>query len=228
MGRWTRGWKHNVAAGAEWKHNLAIRMRAQDDDMPATSWLFSGGVSPAPFCATTVDTLHPHLTGGAVGRDDYRAKPGACPCRGGKDMGEVTRWGRVIALANQKGGVAKTTTALNLGAALAERGRRVLVVDLDQQGSLTMSAGLEPDELDETIYTVLSATPTRRRSALGRCPRRSPTETDGWTLRQPTSNWPPWTWSSRAPTAASTSCARAGPCAGRTTTSCWTARPRWV
>lgn len=65
--------------------------------------------------------------------------------------------GRVIALANQKGGVAKTTTTLNLGAALAERGRRVLVVDLDQQGSLTMSAGLEPDELDETIYTVLSS-----------------------------------------------------------------------
>lgn len=65
--------------------------------------------------------------------------------------------GRVIAVANQKGGVAKTTTTYNLGAALAERGRRVLIVDLDQQGSLTMSAGLDPDALDDTIYNVLSS-----------------------------------------------------------------------
>lgn len=64
---------------------------------------------------------------------------------------------RTIAIANQKGGVGKTTTALNLGAALAERGRRVLTVDLDQQGSLTMSAGLDPEALDETIYCVLSS-----------------------------------------------------------------------
>jgi len=64
---------------------------------------------------------------------------------------------RVISIANQKGGVAKTTTTLNLGAALAERGRRVLIIDLDQQGSLTMSAGLDPDALDQTVYTVLSS-----------------------------------------------------------------------
>ena len=63
----------------------------------------------------------------------------------------------VVAVANQKGGVGKTTTALNLGAALAELGRRVLLVDLDQQGSLTISAGLDPEELSATIYTVLSS-----------------------------------------------------------------------
>ncbi len=64
---------------------------------------------------------------------------------------------RVLAIANQKGGVGKTTTALNLGAALVERSRNVLLIDLDQQGSLTISAGLNPDELNETIYTVLSS-----------------------------------------------------------------------
>lgn len=64
--------------------------------------------------------------------------------------------GKVIAIANQKGGVGKTTTTFNLGAALEERGRSVLVVDLDQQGSLSMSSGLEPDELEQTVYNVLS------------------------------------------------------------------------
>lgn len=64
---------------------------------------------------------------------------------------------RVIAIANQKGGVGKTTTALNLGSALAERGRSVLLVDLDQQGSLTISAGLDPEGMNETVYTVLSS-----------------------------------------------------------------------
>lgn len=63
--------------------------------------------------------------------------------------------GQVIALANQKGGVAKTTTTLNLGVALAERGQRVLVVDLDPQGNLTMSQGLDPDDLDRSMFDVL-------------------------------------------------------------------------
>ncbi len=64
---------------------------------------------------------------------------------------------RVIAISNQKGGVSKTTTTMNLGAALAERGKRVLIVDLDQQGSLTHSAGYDPEELEETLYDVLSS-----------------------------------------------------------------------
>ena len=63
---------------------------------------------------------------------------------------------RVIAVANQKGGVAKTTTVAALGAAWAERGRKVLVADLDPQGSLTYSVGFEPDEVEPTIHDVLA------------------------------------------------------------------------
>lgn len=62
---------------------------------------------------------------------------------------------RIIALANQKGGVGKTTTALNLGAALADRGRRVLLVDLDPQSNLTSCLGIKQDELEATSYQVL-------------------------------------------------------------------------
>jgi len=62
---------------------------------------------------------------------------------------------RVIALANQKGGVAKTTTTLNLAVALKEKGMNVLCVDLDPQGNLTMSQGLNPDEIDRSMYDVL-------------------------------------------------------------------------
>jgi chromosome partitioning protein len=62
---------------------------------------------------------------------------------------------RVIALANQKGGVAKTTTTLNLGVALRELGNRVLLVDLDPQGNLTMSQGMNPDVIEKSMFDVL-------------------------------------------------------------------------
>jgi chromosome partitioning protein len=62
---------------------------------------------------------------------------------------------RVIVLANQKGGVAKTTTTLNLGVALREMGNRVLLVDLDPQGNLTMSQGLNPDVIERSMFDVL-------------------------------------------------------------------------
>jgi chromosome partitioning protein len=62
---------------------------------------------------------------------------------------------KIIAFANQKGGVAKTTTTLNLGVALREMGNRVLVVDLDPQGNLTMSQGMNPDAIERSMFDVL-------------------------------------------------------------------------
>src|SRR5436190_22669269 len=62
---------------------------------------------------------------------------------------------QVIAFTNQKGGVAKTTTTLNLAAAFGEKGHRVLCIDLDPQGNLTMSQGIDPDTLEVSMYDVL-------------------------------------------------------------------------
>jgi chromosome partitioning protein len=67
----------------------------------------------------------------------------------------VNRQAKVIAFANQKGGVAKTTTTLNLAAAFGEEGHRVLCVDMDPQGNLTMSQGINPDTLDQSMFDVL-------------------------------------------------------------------------
>ena len=61
----------------------------------------------------------------------------------------------MISFANQKGGVAKTTTTLNLAVAFAESGHRVLCIDLDPQGNLTMSQGIDPDKVEKSIYDVL-------------------------------------------------------------------------
>lgn len=62
---------------------------------------------------------------------------------------------RVIAMVNQKGGVGKTTSTINLGAALAELGRKVLMVDFDPQGALSAGFGVNPHELETTVYTVM-------------------------------------------------------------------------
>lgn len=72
----------------------------------------------------------------------------------------MTRVTRMLAIANQKGGVAKTTTVISLGAAFTEQGLRVLVVDLDAQSSLTFSLGVDPDDVEAGVHDLLTGEAT--------------------------------------------------------------------
>ena len=65
--------------------------------------------------------------------------------------------GRTIVVANQKGGVGKTTTSINLSASLASLGKNVLVIDMDPQGNTTSGLGVEKDEVENTVYELLLA-----------------------------------------------------------------------
>jgi chromosome partitioning protein len=73
---------------------------------------------------------------------------------------------RIIALCNQKGGVGKTTSTINLGAALADYGRRVLVVDFDPQGAASVGLGVNPNDLEQTVYTLLMERETKLSDAV--------------------------------------------------------------
>ena len=63
--------------------------------------------------------------------------------------------GRVIAIANQKGGVGKTTTAINLSACLAEKNKKILTIDIDPQGNTTSGLGVDKDDLENTVYELM-------------------------------------------------------------------------
>lgn len=72
--------------------------------------------------------------------------------------------GRIIAIANQKGGVGKTTTAINLASCLAETGKKVLAIDLDPQGNMTSGLGVDKSELENTVYELILSECTIRES----------------------------------------------------------------
>jgi chromosome partitioning protein len=83
--------------------------------------------------------------------------PTGRPLPGWPDPEPLTEHGpaRIVAICNQKGGVGKTTTTINLGAALAEQGRRCLLVDFDPQGALSVGLGIQPHDIDSTVYNLL-------------------------------------------------------------------------
>ena len=104
--------------------------------------------SPALFEAAADVVPEPGPVLGATGRPWPDLPEPAPPAQG-------QRRALIVAMCNQKGGVGKTTTTINLGAALAETGRRVLLVDFDPQGSLSVGLGINPHTLDTSIYNLL-------------------------------------------------------------------------
>jgi chromosome partitioning protein len=112
--------------------------------------------------STTADRLAPHTKDAAgsvasAGHDRPILGPTGRPVRTFPTPPPLHEHGpaRILSLCNQKGGVGKTTTTINLGAALAGVGRRVLLVDFDPQGALSVGLGVNPGQLDRTVYSLL-------------------------------------------------------------------------
>jgi len=145
---------------------------AGDPPPPAVAKASSGAVPPAaPPAGDTAEEDSPAATADssptpatqiveAEGPARLKARDLIAPSRHEDEGEEVEPEGpvkhaEVIAFANQKGGVAKTTTTLNLAVAFAESGHKVLCIDLDPQGNLTMSQGIDPDKVEKSLYDVL-------------------------------------------------------------------------
>src|SRR3954451_23566867 len=116
--------------------------------------------SPENGAIVTDQTLHAHDVDSGEGLDGLAAGglgPTGRPMPNFPIPAPLSSHGpaRIIAMCNQKGGVGKTTSTINLGASLAEYGRRVLLLDFDPQGALSVGLGINPHELDKTIYNLL-------------------------------------------------------------------------
>ena len=139
------------------------RSRSSAASFSRRSWLRETSTRSCPDAASWWAKERPMPEVGpvtrAVGRDMPSSIPGRTtpPQHGSGMMGLVPATKtRVLAVANQKGGVAKTTTVASLGAALAELGQRVLLVDLDPQACLTFSLGIDPEDLELSVHHVLT------------------------------------------------------------------------
>jgi chromosome partitioning protein len=108
--------------------------------------------APSPEAATPAPAVDAPT---ARSRPAARPKPGPSLPAPGPATGRSPAMGRIVAVVNQKGGVGKTTSTINLGAALAEEGARVLLVDFDPQGALSVGLGLNPHAMDTTVYNLL-------------------------------------------------------------------------
>ena len=118
--------------------------------------------SSTPPAVAVKQAERPKVEESAVEEDEGRMKAADLIAPSRLDVGKSeveadvpTKHADVIAFANQKGGVAKTTTTLNLAVAFAESGYRVLCIDMDPQGNLTMSQGIDPDKVEKSLYNVL-------------------------------------------------------------------------
>ena len=126
---------------------------------PARSAVPAGPAKTSPSERRDADPkrVDPNGQAGAAAEEPPKLGPTGRPYREIPDPPELDRHGpaRIMAMCNQKGGVGKTTSTINLGAALAECGRRVLLVDFDPQGALSVGLGIQPHELDSTVYNVI-------------------------------------------------------------------------
>jgi len=127
--------------------------------------------SAVPTGSAAADPSEPeHADSKRAQEDKDRIGPTGRPYREIPDPPALDRHGpaKIMAMCNQKGGVGKTTSTINLGAALAECGRRVLLVDFDPQGALSVGLGIQPHELDTTVYNVIMERSVEVSSALRR------------------------------------------------------------
>src|SRR5512144_789651 len=131
------------------------RMRPEDLVMPTPEKKASGEAEEAESQSTDAATAAESNSEGAQPPASTAATMTGAGSSKQPDSPKNEGPAKVIAFANQKGGVAKTTTALNLAVAFKESGHRVLAVDMDPQGNLTMSQGVDPDKVEKSMFDVL-------------------------------------------------------------------------